>query len=117
MNKWVALIIGIFVLGLGCAVAASIGEESRTAGLVVLLAGHLLALLVFIIFLRKHTPLLLAGIMLQVMVILGLWLVQYGDSEMVGKQAENPGVQGPLLREQAFEQCVGEFKEGLAQQC
>ena len=31
------------------------------------------------------------------------------------KQPENLDVQDPLLREQAFEQCVGEFKEGLAQ--
>jgi len=102
MNKWVALIIGIFVLLLGCGVAASIGAESKTAGMLVFLAGHLLALLVFIIFLRKHTSLLLAGIMLQVMVILGLLLLDPARSAPPGLP-ENLGMQNPLLREQALE--------------
>jgi len=95
MNKWIALIIGIFVLGLGCGFGFSIGSEAKTAGMLVFLAGHLLALLVFIIFLRKHTPLLLAGIMLQVMVILGLLLwdpvgVPPGPPERPGAQADPP---------------------------
>jgi len=74
MNKWIALIIGIVIVVLGCVAGASIGRESRTLGLVVFFAGHLLALLIFIIFLRKHTPVLLAGIMFQVIVLVGLLL-------------------------------------------
>jgi|GEM_PF-6191234 len=81
MNKWVALIIGIFIVVLGCAVASRIPPESRTVGWVVFFAGHLLALLVFIIFLRKHTPVLLAGIMFQVIVIVGLLLSDAGPQK------------------------------------
>ena len=72
MNKWVALIIGMLIVILGCVVAGEIGSESRIAALLVFFVGHLLALVVFIIFLRKHTPALLAGIMFQVIIILGL---------------------------------------------
>jgi len=90
MNKWVALIIGIVIVILGCVVGASTGPESRTAGLVVFLSAHLLALLVFIIFLRKHPPVLLAGIMFQVIVIAGLLLAGEGPASKDTKAAPQP---------------------------
>jgi len=118
MNKWMALIIGIFVLLLGCGVAALTHEESAPASALVFFAGHILALLVFIIFLRKQTAFLLAGIMFQVIVILGLilglLLLMPAWSGAPG-QPEDLGMQDPLFREQAIEECAGEFKEGLAQ--
>ena len=73
MNKWVALIIGMFIVVFGLAVAIQLDHTSRIAALVVLFAGQMLALAVFIIFLRKHPEVLLAGIMLQVMIIVGVW--------------------------------------------
>ena len=81
MNKWVALIIGILIVVLGCVVLSQIPPESSTVGWIVFFAGHLLALLVFIIFLRKHTPVLLAGIMFQVIVIVGLLVSDAGPKK------------------------------------
>ena len=97
MNKWVALVIGIVIVILGCVAGASIGRESRTVGLVVFFAGHLLALLIFIIFLRKHTPVLLAGIMFQVIVLVGLLLA---GSDAFAPQATKGGPARPQQPQQ-----------------
>jgi len=97
MNKWIALIIGIVIVILGCVAGASIGRESRTVGLVVFFAGHLLALLIFIIFLGKHTPVLLAGIMFQAIVIVGLLLA---DPDVLAPQATKGGPAHPQQPQQ-----------------
>ena len=58
-------------------------------------------------------PIIGVLVLLLILVTLGLWLLMPARSAPPG-QPQNLGMQDPLLREEAIEECVGEFKEGLA---
>ncbi|NQT19143.1 MAG: hypothetical protein HQ592_05525 [Planctomycetes bacterium] len=95
MNKWLALIIGMFIVVFGLVVSIQLDDTS--ASLVVLFAGQMLALAVFIIFLRKHTAVLVAGFIFQVLIILGLIIVALLDRRPADA-ARGPGGYGGQAR-------------------
>jgi len=72
MNKWMALIIGQVVILTGAVLG---GQMSGNLGLLVGFISIMLALTVFVIFLRKHTALLAVAIGLPFILGIGLYLM------------------------------------------